>query len=500
MELHSIKLKPAACAVDLGDGSERGEYVQQDYILQKLGRPHRAVGLMYCYYPLDEGWPKRASEAFPSADKKDAWGYPYDDYFPYEGGLNGNPEGEPFRSMRDIRRHGQDVNLTLTIDCGVSDEHLVAIARDLRPYGRLNLRINHEATGTWFAFNKRYSYQEVADFFVRFHHIIKAEAPNINTVLCIGGVPDDAKDEHAEIKCAAEFAEALRTADVWSVDRYLALHWGWPNDFAEPGAGNHLWYSVQQAHELNTWSFDRFAQINGGIRKPCVVSEFNADGNVTGAQGQAESVRSFYDAIRNGEYDGYSAITMYQFRDRGRLGLEQEDANHPGVGIEQPLLKTYRDLISDPFFQPRIQQVEEAALPVRLRWGGAEDADGVALTVALEGTPVFCELYFAESLNLMVEVNGLWFYKAPAADMIDLMPALWSRPFDRNKLIVNIFAPPASGMNEPAAGKGDGRNWYTVLAKLPECRIRYQPVKEIDGMRPAEEPVDATLDMLHDGV
>ena len=47
--------------MDLGDGSERGEYVNQDYILQVLGRPHRSISLMYCYYPLGEGWPGRAS-------------------------------------------------------------------------------------------------------------------------------------------------------------------------------------------------------------------------------------------------------------------------------------------------------------------------------------------------------------------------------------------------------------------------------------------------------
>ena len=48
-----IKLTPAGCALDLGDGSERAEYVDQDYILNKLGRPHRNIGLMYTYYPKD---------------------------------------------------------------------------------------------------------------------------------------------------------------------------------------------------------------------------------------------------------------------------------------------------------------------------------------------------------------------------------------------------------------------------------------------------------------
>lgn len=79
-EIKKIHMGPAKCAVDLGDGSERGEYVNQDYILNKLGRPHRAVSLMYCYYPLDETWPARARNAFKDKEITFQWDYPYDDY------------------------------------------------------------------------------------------------------------------------------------------------------------------------------------------------------------------------------------------------------------------------------------------------------------------------------------------------------------------------------------------------------------------------------------
>ena len=87
-----VNMGKAKCAVDLGDGSERGEYVNQDYILNKLGRPHRSISLMYCYYPLDEQWPARISEAMKDADVSFQWDYPYDDYFTYKGGLNGDTE------------------------------------------------------------------------------------------------------------------------------------------------------------------------------------------------------------------------------------------------------------------------------------------------------------------------------------------------------------------------------------------------------------------------
>ena len=137
---HTVKkvhLSPAGCAVDIGDGSERGAYVSQEYILNKLHRPHRAVSIMYCYYPLDKTWPMRAQDAYADQEVTFAWAYPYDNYFPYLGGLNGRTDGEPFTCMQDIRSHGQDVILTLTCDPNVSDEHIEAIARDLRPYGRI---------------------------------------------------------------------------------------------------------------------------------------------------------------------------------------------------------------------------------------------------------------------------------------------------------------------------------------------------------------------------
>ena len=168
-KLYALHMGKAKCAVDLGDGSERGEYVNQDYILHTLGRPHRSISLMYCYYPLDEGWPGRASVVHAKPDVSFAWDYPYDDYFTYKGGLGGNTEGEPFNYMREIRKHGQDVTLTLTIDPHVSDEHLIAIAKDLRPFGRMMLRINHECTGDWFSFNKRCTYKEIGEFYCRAH-------------------------------------------------------------------------------------------------------------------------------------------------------------------------------------------------------------------------------------------------------------------------------------------------------------------------------------------
>ena len=116
--MQKLHLGAAQCALDLGDGSERAEYVNQDYILHKLGRPHRAIGIMYTYYPHDKQWPQRISKACKDMNITFQWDYPYDDYFPF------NADGQPWEQMRDIRRHGQDAALTLTLDCSLSDDEL----------------------------------------------------------------------------------------------------------------------------------------------------------------------------------------------------------------------------------------------------------------------------------------------------------------------------------------------------------------------------------------
>ena len=85
--------------------------------------------------------------------------------------------------MRDVRRHGQDVILTMTIDPNVTDEHLEQIGKELSTFGRMQLRINHEATGNWFSFTKRATYQQVADFYIHAREVIKKFAPNIKRIL-----------------------------------------------------------------------------------------------------------------------------------------------------------------------------------------------------------------------------------------------------------------------------------------------------------------------------
>ncbi len=478
-KVYGIHMGPAKCAVDLGDGSERGGYVNQDYILQKLGRPHRAISLMYCYYPLDKGWPERASVAHASDLVSFAWDYPYDDYFTYKGGLGGDLSEEPFSYMRDVRRHGQDVLLTLTIDPHVTDEHLIAIAKDLTTFGRVQLRINHEATGSWFSFNKRCTYQEVADFYVRFHKIVKEHATNVQTILCIGGIEDVNATEMIKEE---EFTEAVKTTDIWSVDKYITLHYGWPYDIAERGGKSHYCKTAEETYRLAKLSYDRFCYLNGGNSKPMVMSELNADGDVTGQIRQASMMKEFCNFIKEDKEQWLSGFTMYQFRDDGRLGLEMTDPNNKEVGIEQPLLQEYKEIIHDDFFQPVMTMKEEIKFPVTLRWGGSEDSDGITIPIVLEKNPVFFEVYFEEELkelNLMMCVENMWFYKAPGATCIDIMPIFWEKPLNSGKEVaLTIFAPPADGENENTGAADWMINSYTILPKLPNIRVRYEPTEE----------------------
>ena len=86
-------------------------------------------------------------------------------------------------------------------------------------------------------------------------------------------------------------------------------------------------------------------------------------------------------------------------------------------------MQTYKEIIHDEYFYPEMKSEGDAQFPVKLRWGGSEDADGIEIPLHFEKNPTFCEITFEDEdaeLNLMMEINGKWFYKAPHAKTIDL--------------------------------------------------------------------------------
>lgn len=477
MEAKSVFLKPAQCALDLGVGSERALYVSQDYILRKLGKIHRGISLMYTYYPKDESWPVRARLACPQKSPSGAWDYPYEDYFPYLGGALGRTDDEPFNFMKEIRQRGQDVVLTITIDPFLTEEDLIPIAKDLLPYGRVLLRINHECTGNWFCYTKRATYQQIADFYVLACKVMHEHAPNVKMILCAGMY----QNETGKIEMEDIFLEAFKVTDYWSFDQYLALHWGWPVDIAQKGGDTFACYDVDEVYERSKKTVERLKMLTG-MDKPVLMSELNADGDVTGPYEQANMMRHFMELLEQDKEKWLSGFTLYQFRDDGRLGLEITDPNNSDVGIEQPILNVYKKQIQKPFFSQKIESGKEISLPCKLRWGSSEDAEGVELSVKIEKDPHYFELYFDEQLldaNLMFEFEGYWFYKAPGVKCIDLMSYFFENPFEKSKEYkLRIFAPPATGKNSTES-EDLINNYYFELKGLPQIRVETEPVSII---------------------
>ena len=250
-------------------------------------------------------------------------------------------------------------------------------------------------------------------------------------------------------------------------------------EVAEKDNKQHMLNKTAATYNTAKRTFERFKKICG-CTKPMVMSELNADGDVTGPYDQVKIMKNFAKLVKNDPEQWFSAFCFYQFRDDGRLGLEITDPNNPQVGVEQPMMAAYKDIIDDDFFKPEMKVHKTAKLPVLLRWGGSEDAEGVSVELNFEKDPVFAEATFTGSLadaNLMMELNGMWFYKAPGVKFVDFMPAFFKKRLKGPaKLNLNIFAPPATGENDKKQGKDWDTNYYYELKELPDIRLRFEPI------------------------
>jgi hypothetical protein len=368
--------------------------------------------------------------------------------------------------MKDVRKHGQDVTLTLAIDCAVESDHLQRIAEELAPFGRTRVRINHECDGNWFAYSKRYTHKQIADFFIRFAGVLRKRAPLVQTICCWGAVdPETGKLRHPDL------APMLEHADIWSVDKYLSLHYAWPYNVCEKDelGKSYMRDGVRAVYHDLSKVYDAFVR-SSGKKKPLEISEFNADGDVAGRAAQAKMLRQFYLKVAREKPRFLKGITYYQFRDRGRLGLEQEDPNRPGVGTPSLFLKAYRQmLLGESHFSPTETWTPLApGRPPSLVWRSAHDADGLGVRVRVPPHASFFELQLPKQPNLLVRVGGAWFYKSPGVEWLDATEA--ARAAGR-AVDVAIFAPPAPGTNA-RRGLGFASAVETRLGAAPAVRVR----------------------------
>jgi hypothetical protein len=447
-EVRRVRLAAPPCTIGITDGSERGDYVPQSHILKQMGRPHHVVNLMFQYYPDMKGWPTQGVKwhGFYRNNNLNKG----DGYFPLvleDGGRWGQLY---LRQIEDVRAHGQEPQLTLTIHCNTPDEVLVRIAESLRPYTPMRIRINHECNGTWFHFNQRWTYKQVSDFFVRFHKILHLHAPGVTTVACWNGPGDtdgvDANDGNTMRGqlTGDQLGPMFLIADIISFDQYASLHYGWPNpgfDRKKPSQFFKVPFELWWKHLENFHA--QICNVRGG-EVDVEIHEINEDAALVGLKGQAEWTTRFYAEVLHRRFPWLTNITFYQFRDRGGLGLELEDAEDATLFKPRPALAAYRKALSNDHFAHRVEPVveTEAAGPFPLEWRSSTDSDGFEFSFHLPANTRRVAAQLPADTHLLVGIGNQWQVKTAGTSRLSFE---LERPGDR--VNVRVFAPPSDGRN-----------------------------------------------------
>lgn len=388
----------------LSNGSERGDYINCLSLQRDFATPHDGVQLMKTYYPSDPKWSDqgRISEVHPNSAATYAWDYSYDDYSPLKFG---DEYGCLNAQMEHVKFIGADVHLTLTLDMSLVDEELIQILKRLGNFGVVYLRINHEANGCWFRHHKLHSYKEISDFFVRCHRLAKSYAPNIKTVfslsadIFVGDQMNSVVTKKLAHLARSELQEALNVADYWSLDKYVALNWGWPYTHPEKsenffnGSVDTWWRLIEETYLL-------MIHANGGAMKPLFLHEFNSDADVVGERGQAAAITEVYRRILASDFPWLEGICFYQYSDQGGLGLWK------GVeGSYSPTesLTAYAEILRG--YHPHIEYAEHIwpHQQFSFSWTSSSSIKGISLQVP-DAVGQFCNRF--ESAIYWVRENN----------------------------------------------------------------------------------------------
>lgn len=458
--VRKIKLTPPPCTLGITDGSERGDYAGSAHILHRIGRPHHVINLMFQYYPDLENWPTQGVK-WHGFYRNNALNEG-DGYFPLVLEEEG-PWGQLYlKQIADVRAHGQDPQLTLTLHCDTPDDILIRIARSLVPYGRMKLRINHECNGNWFYFNRRWSFGEVSDFFIRFHDILHEHAPEVLTVACWNG-PGEAYDAPEKLEkhgklTPDQLGPMFQKADVISFDQYASLHFMWPDpDFDVQRPSGHFAIPFDYWWKTLTDCHDQMCSLRGG-EVDIEVHEINQDADLHGVIGQAEWLERFYREAVTRRYPWLTNITFYMFRDRGGLGLEWENADDPNTFEDRPALAAYLRAIQNEHFAYRAAETNE---PVEneaaMKWMTATDSEGleVSFTAPRSGE---VQVRLPAEQHVLVGCGERWTVKRAGEPSVML-------PVKQGENKLQLFMPPADGRNNAPGA------YRTVLRELPAIEM-----------------------------
>lgn len=440
-----------------------------------------AGNLMSCYYPRQTFWPERrlfgeavphyrhslrdATENTPLKDLND-W---TDGYYSFD---IEDPDNEVLQQIADVRRHGQDVRLTVTADIDTPTEDLERMADILKGFGPMQLRLNHEANGNeWFRFarnvgglqgqEQRKLYYDISQFFIRTHALFRGIAPNVTLVACYNGMGERAKKGEigpGEMPLMTEDNLGLMYLlpdIVISFDQYGSLHYGWPSHAIEnPPVIGHVDAVEHQAfaltpRELCDEIVHFFWRTLSDLRHEELridLGELNFDEDIHGPDIQARLVHEAYSWIgRHPEVIG--SVTFYELTDMGGLGLfrqrEYGDVDNLSTTV---LLDVYKDIMRWEEFRPTyaaLGEVGEGVERVDLVWRTAVDSEGLEMRPAGGRARAidFKDCYWRRVLIATAE--GEESYVHTDARMVELPPETES---------VRVFALPADGKDNSAEG------------------------------------------------
>jgi hypothetical protein len=468
-----LKQSEAKIRLFMADGSERSDYMPQAEAIRRLGRPHAGINLMACYYPDQTFWPERRlfSQEVPhyrhsvkdqTATTKlgnlNDW---TDGYYSFD--IN-NPNNDVISQAQDVRRHGQDVRLTLTADIDTKNADLEKIGDMLKDFGPVELRLNHEANGcTWFRFAKNVGdmkgaartklYYRISQFFIRAHKVMRAVAPNVSFVGCYNGPGERALKgelapgemphlENEELGLMYEIPDVLV-----SLDQYGSLHYGWPgHQITNPPIIGGVNHDDHNSFALGPWGlcelvirpFQKFISRKRGVATRIDLGELDFDEDIHGAQIRAQLLHECYSWIqRHPKVIG--STTFYELTDMGGLGLFRQKAYGNLKDLKENIVTdVYRRIMAWPEFVPqRALKGTVKGTQVDLRFASSSDATALEIELGANAKAVdFGESYWRRVV--FVQASGAERFIHTDARRLEV-------PMGATRAIV--FALPADGRN-----------------------------------------------------